>query len=65
VNLIAATTTKKGLLVRSRVDDRVYPKGQRVSDKQLALVRLDPHKFHGEWNYTIQPATARSRKEID
>jgi hypothetical protein len=58
VNLISATTTKAGLRVSSRVDNRVYPKGRRVSDKQLASVNLDPHAFHGEWNYTIHPTTA-------
>jgi hypothetical protein len=58
VNLIAATTTKPGLVVRSRLDDRIYAKGRRVSDKQLALVNLEPHAFHGEWNYTIHPTAA-------
>ena len=58
VNLICATTTKTGLLVKSRIDERTYPKGRRVSDKQLALVNLEPHAFHGEWNYTIHPTTA-------
>jgi len=55
VSLIAATTTKSGLRVLSRLDDRVYAKGRRISDKQLATVELDPHPFHGEWNYTIRP----------
>jgi hypothetical protein len=55
VSLIAATTTKKGLAVRSQLDERSYPKGRRVSDKQLALVNIQPHAFHGEWNYTIHP----------
>jgi hypothetical protein len=54
VSLIAATTTKKGLVVHSRLDERVYPKGRRVSDQQLAQVNLEPHVFHGEWNYTIR-----------
>jgi transposase len=58
VSLIAATTTKKGLAVRSRLDDRIYPKGRRVSDQQLALVNLEPNAFHGEWNYTIRPTVA-------
>ena len=58
VSLIAATTTKKSLAVRSRLDERVYPKGRRVSDKQLAQVNLEPHAFHGEWNYTIRPTVA-------
>jgi hypothetical protein len=55
VNLIAATTTTTGLQVRSRLDERIYAKGRRVSDKQLATVNLHPDKFHGEWNYTIHP----------
>lgn len=58
VSLISATTTKTGLRVRSRLDERVYPKGRRISDKQLATVNLHPHVFHGEWNYTIHPADA-------
>ncbi len=55
VNLIAATTTKTGLRVHSRVDSRIYAKGRRVSDKELALVNIEPNAFHGEWNYTIRP----------
>ena len=58
VNLIAATTTTTGLVVRSRIDDRIYPKGRRVTNKQLDLVNLEPHDFHGEWNYTIHPTAA-------
>jgi hypothetical protein len=57
VNLIAATTTKTGLTVRSRLDERNYAKGRRVSDQQLALVHLEPNEFHGEWNYTIHPSS--------
>lgn len=56
VNLIAATTTTTGLIVRSRLDDRHYAKGRRVSDQQLADVNLAPDAFHGEWNYTIHPS---------
>jgi hypothetical protein len=55
VNLIAATTTKTGLIVRSRIDDRIYPKGRKISDKQLELLNIEPDDFHGEWNYLIYP----------
>ena len=55
VNLIAATTTKTGLTVRSKIDSRIYPKGRRISDAQLALINIEPNAFHGEWNYTIHP----------
>jgi hypothetical protein len=56
VSLLAATTTKTGLRVRSQIDPRVYVKGRRVSDTQLAEVHLEPDAFHGEWSYTIRPA---------
>ena len=40
VNLITATTTKTGLSVQSRIDSRVYAKGRRLSDNELAVVHL-------------------------
>lgn len=55
VQLIAATTTKTGLRVHSQLDTNRYPKGIKVTDEQLAQVRLRRHDFHGEWNYTIAP----------
>ncbi|MBU1743268.1 MAG: ISAzo13 family transposase [Proteobacteria bacterium] len=58
VNLISATTTRTGLKVRSRLDESHYPKGRRVSDKELACVNLHPCEFHGEWNYSIHPSRA-------
>jgi len=54
VNLISHTTTSKGLVVKSAVDTNTYPKGIEVSDAELAKVKLTPHDFHGEWNYTIK-----------
>ena len=55
VNLIAATTTRTGLEVYARVDQRDYPDRIKVSDAQLAAVHLQGHQFHPEWNYTIKP----------
>jgi transposase len=55
VELISATTTKTGLQVHSRLDERHYPTGRRISDAQFAQVNLEPHSWHGEWNYTIHP----------
>ena len=57
VELIASTTTKTGLQVQSALDTTRYAKGRRVSDRQLADVVLEPHAFHGEWNYTIHSST--------
>lgn len=55
VELIAATTTKSGLKVKSRLDTGKYPKGVRVSKKEFEAIDLKPNSFHGEWNYTILP----------
>ena len=54
VNLISHTSTNQGLFVKSAVDTKVYPKGIVVSDDELASVKLKPHDFHGEWNYTVK-----------
>lgn len=55
VDLISATTTRTGLQVHSRLDERLYQTNRRVSDQQLADVNLVPDSWHGEWNYTIYP----------
>lgn len=55
VELISATTTRTGLQVHSRLDQRHYAKGRRISDQQLADVCLEPDSWYGEWNYTIHP----------
>jgi hypothetical protein len=55
VRLIARTTTAKGLKVTCRLDRRRYPVGRKVTDAELAAVRLYPNAFHGEWNYSIRP----------
>ena len=55
ISLIGSTTTAAGLRVRSEIDHGSYPKGTVVTDEQLAQVKLKPHRFHGDWNYTIRP----------
>ncbi len=55
VSLIASTRTQEGLRVRCELDKGQYPKGQEVSDEQMAQIRLAPHRFHPDWNYTIHP----------
>ena len=55
VSLITNTNTSAGLKVRCTLDRRQYPKGIKVTDKQMRQICLLPHKFHGDWNYTIKP----------
>ena len=55
VNLIAATTTRTGLRVRSELDTNRYPAGRRVCDADMQTLYLQPDTFHGEWNYSLLP----------
>jgi transposase len=55
VQLIAATTTKTGLTVKSEIDTNTYPAGVKITDAQMDQLNLQRHDFHGDWNYTIQP----------
>jgi hypothetical protein len=53
INLIAATTTKTGLRVQSRLDPGRYPAGVKISKSQMAELQIEREEFHGEWNYSI------------
>jgi len=55
VNLIAHTRTRTGLKIRAALDKRNYPIGKKVTDQEMSSIQLKLDKFHGEWNYTIQP----------
>lgn len=55
VNLIARTTTTKGLTVTCRLDRRKYATGRKVSNAEMKQVNMERHAFHGNWNYVIRP----------
>lgn len=55
VSLIANTTTRTGLIVKAALDTNHYEIEIKVSDRELAQVKLNPHPFHGDRNYTITP----------
>jgi DDE family transposase len=55
INLIAGTTTANGLAVKSKLDSNLYPAGLKVSDQQMAQLRLRRDQFHGDWNYSLLP----------
>jgi hypothetical protein len=60
VNLIAKTTTAKGLTVTCRLDRRKYPTGRKVTKDEMQALNLHPDKFHGEWNYVIRPHQSKT-----
>ena len=53
VNLIANTTTNAGLRIKAALDEKEYPTGIKITDKELKSINLEKNDFHGEWNYTI------------
>jgi hypothetical protein len=55
VNLIANTTTRTGLVVKAALDTHHYQTKIKVSDAELATLKMTRHRFHGDWNYTIKP----------
>ena len=59
VELIAATTTKAGLNIKSALDTRTYQKGIKVSDAEMKRLDIRGDAFHPEWNYTIMPRTSK------
>jgi DNA-binding phage protein len=62
VNLIGSTTTQTGLRVAAALDTNHYPTKKHVSDEALATIQLQRHAFHGEWNYSISPASQPRHK---
>jgi len=59
VNLIASTTTSKGLKVKAVLNTGSYPKGIKVTEEDIKKLKIVLHNFHGEWNYTILPRKER------
>jgi hypothetical protein len=55
INLMANTKTQHGLKVYAALDENTYETGRKVSDEEMASLRLIPEEFHGEWNYRVEP----------
>jgi len=55
INLIANTTTQKGLEIRAHLDGKRYTTGIKVSNDEFNSIAIERSDFHGEWNYTINP----------
>lgn len=57
VNLIANTTTSKGLKINAKADQNQYEKGIKITDEELKEINLTNNDFKGNWNYKITPKT--------
>ena len=43
-------------IIKAALDSNRYEKAIKVSDDQIASLNLKPHRFHGDWNYTLRVA---------
>ena len=57
LNCIRSTTTASGLTVTAQLDEKVYQKGIRITDEQMAQLNIEHNKKYPKWNYTIKPQT--------
>jgi hypothetical protein len=55
VELIAKTTTSKGLNIVCVEDKNKYELGTKITDEELAELSITRDVFHGDWNYSISP----------
>ena len=60
VELIGATTTATGLTVRCELDEKLYEKGVKVRDEEMASLNITRNAFHPEWNYSISPRSTHT-----
>lgn len=61
---IAATTTRTGLTVHAELDTDHYPAGIQVTDEEIAALPITRHRFHGDWNYTLQAQLPRDAAPV-
>jgi hypothetical protein len=50
---ISATTTKEGLKVNAILNDQIYEKGIKISDKQMNEIKIEKYHLLPQWNYSI------------
>jgi len=55
VKSIAATKTRKGLKIKSRLDKSKYQKGQKISKEEFSEINLKFNDKFPLWNYAIKP----------
>jgi hypothetical protein len=53
IDLISNTTTAKGLKIVCIKDENTYELGTKVTDEELAEIKITRDEFHGDWNYVI------------
>ncbi|MBA4379417.1 MAG: ISAzo13 family transposase [Anaerolinea sp.] len=57
INLLNATTTQQGLVVKAILTTTEYQTGIKISDQQMDCLHLHKHETLPKWNYTIRPTS--------
>jgi hypothetical protein len=52
---IRGTTTAAGLTVEAQLDQEIYRKGRKATERQLNQLALSSHEVCPRWNYTLAP----------
>lgn len=55
INLIGTTRTQTGLKVKALLDQHTYETGIKITDEEMQHLRIQQHKIHPQWNYTLSP----------
>jgi hypothetical protein len=55
LKFIRTTKTETGLKVRASLSKKNYPKGGRISDREMKTLSIKTHSTLPKWNYTISP----------
>jgi hypothetical protein len=55
INHIKTTKNSKGLTVDAHLVTKHYEKGKKISDKQMASLKINRHEIFPQWNYTLMP----------
>ncbi|MSV29697.1 MAG: hypothetical protein EXQ52_13270 [Bryobacterales bacterium] len=51
LKFIGTTKTEPGLVVKSYLIDEYYETGIKISDAEMAEIRLATHETFGKWNF--------------
>ena len=54
INHIKTTKNSKGLRVDAHLVTKHYKKGKKISDKQMASLKIEKHEIFPNWNYTLK-----------
>ena len=61
---IGGTKTTTGLVVEAQLDEKIYRKGRKVSERQFEELGLSAHDVCPLWNYTLSPHLNRGLPKL-